>query len=250
MLEFLGVSQSVLLVITLCAFVTGALHGATGLAGGVTMTAILSHIVGIKVAIAMMTCALVFSHASRIGWYWHYTDWAIARRVLLFGLPMTAVGTLLFTVMDPQVVALIFAGVLVLSLPIKIWARGKGMKTGPRVLAAASSVWGLLAGNVTGPGFFLAPFLLGTGMNRLAFVGSMAIIALTMNLLKLSVFGFTEFVDARIFTLGVFIGLISIPANWIGKVVLKQMSDRQHTLVVDGLTLLLILNFVSLALGY
>jgi hypothetical protein len=87
-------------------------------------------------------------------------------------------------------------------------------------------------------------------MNRLAFVGSMAIIALTMNLLKLSVFGFTEFVDARIFTLGVFIGLVSIPANWIGKVVLKQMSDRQHALVVDGLTLLLILNFVSLALGY
>ncbi len=143
---------------------------------------------------------------------------------------MTAVGTLLFTVMDPQVVALIFAGILVLSLPIKIWARAKGIKTGPRVLAAASSVWGLLAGNVTGPGFFLAPFLLGTGMNRLAFVGSMAIIALTMNLLKLSVFGFTEFVDARIFTLGVFIGLISIPANWIGKVVLKQLSDRQHTL--------------------
>ena len=58
MLEFLGVSQTVLLVIALSAFVTGALHGATGLAGGVTMTAILSHIVGIKVAIAMMTCAL------------------------------------------------------------------------------------------------------------------------------------------------------------------------------------------------
>ena len=45
-----------------------------------------------------------------------------------------------------------------------------------------------------------------------------------------------------------FIGLISIPANWVGKAVLKQMTDRQHTLVVDGLTLLLILNFVYLAL--
>ena len=248
MLEFLGVTENALPVIALVAFLTGVLHGATGLAGGVTMTAILSHIVGIKVAIPIMTCALVFSHASRIGLYWHHTDWAIARRVLLFGLPMTAVGALLFTVLDPQIVALIFAGVLVLSFPIKFWVHAKGMKTGPRTLAVASSLWGILAGNVIGPGFFLAPFLLSTGMNRLAFVGSMAIIALSMNLLKLTVFSFTEFMDARIFTLGVFIGLISIPANWVGKAVLKQMTDRQHTLVVDGLTLLLILNFVYLAL--
>jgi len=248
MLEFLGVTQTVLLVIALAAFATGALHGATGLAGGVTMTAILSHLVGIKVAVPIMTCALLFSHASRIGLYWQDTDWAIARRVLLFGLPMIAVGALMFTLMDPQIVALIFAGVLVLSFPIKFWVNAKGMKTGPKTLAVASSVWGILAGNVIGPGFFLAPFLLGTGMNRLTFVGSMAIIALSMNLLKLSVFGFTAFMDARIFTLGVFIGLISIPANWVGKAVLKKMSDRHHSLVVDGLTLLLIFNFVYLGL--
>jgi len=250
MLEFLGVSETVLLIIALAAFATGALHGATGLAGGVTMTAILSHIVGIKVAVPIMTCALLFSHASRIGLYWNDTDWPIARRVLLFGLPMTVVGALIFTVLHAQVVALIFAAVLVLSFPIKFWVHAKGMRTGPKTLAAASSVWGILAGNVAGPGFFLAPFLLGTGMNRLAFVGSMATIALSMNLLKLSVFSFTEYVDARIFTLGVLIGLISIPANWVGKAVLEQMSDHQHTLVVDGLTILMILNFVYLALGY
>jgi uncharacterized membrane protein YfcA len=247
MLEFLEVSATTLLVIAFAAFLTGALHGATGMAGGVTMTAVLAHIVGIKVAVPVMTCALVFSHASRIGLYWRDTDWAVSKRVLLFGLPMTAVGALLFTVLDPRMVALIFAGVLALSFPIKYWARAKGIKTGPKLLAGASCIWGLLAGNVTGPGFFLTPFLLGTGMNRLAFVGTMATVALSMNLVKLAVFGSTEFMDARLFTLGVIIGLISIPANWAGKAVLKQMSDRHHSLIIDGLTLLMIVNFIYLA---
>lgn len=247
MLEFLDLELLTLLVILVAALGSGILHGATGVAGGVTMAAILSHIFGIKVAIPVMTCALVFSHASRIALYWRETDWAIARMVLLYGVPMIAVGSLVFTVLDPGIVALVFAGVLALSFPVKYWARHRGLKTGPKMLAAASAVWGMLAGNVTGPGFFLAPFLLGTGMNRLTFVGTLAVITLFMNIIKLSVFGQTGYLNVRLFILGVIIGLISIPGNWVGKIMLSRMSDQRHGVVIDVLTLLLIANFVYLA---
>ncbi len=45
-------------VLVVVAFLTGVLHGAIGLAGGVLMAVVLAHFVGLKVAIPIMTCAL------------------------------------------------------------------------------------------------------------------------------------------------------------------------------------------------
>ena len=239
---------SLLLVIGVFAFLTGMLHGATGMAGGVVMTAILSHMLGIKVAIPVMTCALVISHLSRVVIYWKDTSWQIARTVLLFGLPTTVLGALIFTVLDPRTVAIVFALFLSASIPIKHWASTHNIRTGPVLLASASSVWGMLAGNVVGPGFFLAPFLLGTGMNRLTFAGTLATVTLLMNLLKMTVFGATEMLDINLFVLGVALGLVTVPGNWVGSKVLRGMTDSHHRWIVDVLTLCLIVNFFYLAI--
>ena len=247
MVEIADYSVGLLLVIGLCAFLTGMLHGATGMAGGVVMTAILSHLLGIKVAIPVMTCALVISHMSRVFIYRKDTSWDTARTVLLFGLPTTVVGALIFTRLDPATVAIVFALFLSASIPIKHWARRHEIHTGPVLLASASTVWGLLAGNVVGPGFFLAPFLLGTGMNRLGFAGTLATVTLAMNLLKMLVFGSTSLLSEELFLLGIALGLITIPGNWAGSRLLRNMTDKGHGRIVDILTLCLIVNFFYLA---
>ena len=136
---------------------------------------------------------------------------------------------------------------LIASFPIKRYARKKQLKTSPKLLAVASSVWGVLAGNVIGPGFFLAPFLLGTGMNRLTFVGTLASITLVMNIVKMAVFSSTQLLDPTLILFGVFIGLATIPGNWVGKQVLNKISDRNHATSVDILTVLIIINFLYLA---
>ncbi|MCB1672818.1 MAG: sulfite exporter TauE/SafE family protein, partial [Pseudomonadales bacterium] len=161
--ELSDYSLLLLSLIGASAFLTGILHGATGMAGGVVMTAILSQVLGIKVAIPVMTCALVISHLSRVVIYWQNTDWRVARIVLLFGLPGTFLGALIFTRLDAGTVATVFALFLISSIPIRYWARRHHLRTGPVLLAGASTMWGVLAGNVVGPGFFLTPFLLGTG---------------------------------------------------------------------------------------
>ena len=186
-------------LIVAAAFLTGVIHGTIGMAGGIFMAAILAHFVGIKSAVPAMTVALIFSHTSRSLIYFKETDWAVVTRVLLFGGPMIVVGAIIFGVINPTTVALVFAAFLALSFPIKIWAKRNQVTTGPRLLASASMVWGMLAGNVIGPGFFLAPFLLGTGMGRMTFVGSLAAITLVMNVLKSVVFGVTDLMDWSLF---------------------------------------------------
>lgn len=237
-----------LLAIAAASFLTGVLHGSTGMAGGVVMAAILAHLIGIKAAVPVMTVALILSHTSRAVMYARETDWSVAGRVLLFGVPTIIVGAIVFGRISATTVAIVFAAFLTASFPLKYWARRHDIKTGPVMLAAASSVWGMLAGNVIGPGFFLAPFLLGTGMNRLTFVGTLATVTLVMNVLKMSVFGVTDLISWELFFLGVAIGLITIPGNWVGRSVLKTMKDSDHRIIIDLLTVLMIINFIYLAI--
>jgi len=236
-----------LLAIAASALLTGMLHGATGMAGGILMASILAHLIGIKSAVPVMTVALIGSHLSRTIIYVGDIDWSIAKRVLLFGGPTLVVGAVIFSRISPTTVAVVFAVFLISSFPIKYWARRHEIKTGPKVLASASVVWGMLAGNVIGPGFFLAPFLLGTGMNRLTFVGTLATITLVMNIVKLSVFGATDLMNRELLLLGVAIGLITVPGNWLGRVALQRMKDSEHRVVIDILTILMIVNFIYLA---
>lgn len=238
----------VLLAIAAASFLTGVLHGSTGMAGGVVMAAILAHLIGIKAAVPVMTVALILSHTSRAVMYARETDWSVAGRVLLFGVPTIVVGAIVFGKISATTVAIVFAAFLTASFPLKYWARRHDIKTGPVMLAAASSVWGMLAGNVIGPGFFLAPFLLGTGMNRLTFVGTLATVTLVMNVLKMSVFGVTDLISWELFFLGIAIGLITIPGNWVGRSVLKTMKDSDHRVIIDLLTVLMIINFIYLAI--
>lgn len=238
-----------LAAIAVAALLTGILHGSTGMAGGIVMAAILAHLIGIKAAVPAMTVALIFSHLSRAIIYAEDTDWSIARRVLLFGCPTIILGALVFSKISPTTVAVVFAAFLTASFPVRYWARRHEIKTGPKTLAVASSVWGMLAGNVIGPGFFLAPFLLGTGMNRLTYVGTLATVTLVMNVLKMIVFGATDLLDWDLFVLGAIIGLISVPGNWLGRHILRGMKDSDHRVAIEVMTVLMIINFVYIALN-
>jgi uncharacterized membrane protein YfcA len=242
-------SVPLLAAILIAAFATAILHGAIGMAGGVIMAAILAHFIGIKAAVPVMTTALILSHLSRAVMYFRDTDWKIAFRVLLFGCPTIIVGAVIFSTISPRTIAIVFAAFLIASFPIKHWARKHQIKTGPKLLAAASAVWGMLAGNVIGPAFFLAPFLLGTGMNRMAFVGTLASITLVMNVLKLTVFGATDLINYELFLLGILIGVMTIPGNWLGRSILKRLQDSDHRLIIDFLTVLMIVNFTYLAIN-
>ncbi len=229
------------------AFLTGVVHGATGMAGGIIMASILAHMLGIKAAVPVMTVALIFSHLSRAIMFFKSTDWSVVGRVLAFGSPTIILGAVIFGKISATAIAVVFAVFLIVSFPVKYWAKVRRIQTSARLLSAASGVWGMLAGNVIGPGFFLAPFLLGTGMSRLTFVGTMAAITLAMNIVKLSVFGVTDLMTWHLLLLGVAIGLVTIPGNWIGRLLLDRMRDAEHRAIIDGLTILMIANFIYLA---
>ncbi len=247
MFEILGSDPWLLLLVVAVAFGAGVVHGAIGMVGGLLMTGLIAHFIGIKSTVPVITCALIFSHFSRSYMLRKDIDFWTVRHVLVFGLPTVVLGSIIFGYLSPRVIALVFGSVLTASIPIKYWARSHSIKTGPKLLAGAAVVWGGLAGNIIGPGFFLAPFLLGTGMNRLAFVGTLATITLVMNVVKISVFGFTDLLTPELIILGIIAGLSTIPGNYLGQKVLRKMTDGIHEKIVDVMTIILVANFFYLA---
>ena len=236
----------VLLLVLLSSFASAVLHGATGMAGGIVLTAILSHIFGVRDTIVLMTFALVFSHATRVFLHRSHIDWGSVKIVLVFSAPGIGIGVIIFNHLTPTSIAAIMAIFLSLSFPIKAFAKQRKLKTSDPLLAVVGSLWGVLAGNVIGPGFVLAPFLLGRRMGRVVFVASLAVIVLSMNLLKLIAFSATGLASLELVVLGVIIGVITIPGNLLGKKILLSMSDEAHQRIINLMTMLIISNFVFL----
>lgn len=242
----------------LAAFVTAVVHGATGMAGGILLAALLTHVVGIKTAIPLTTCALIISHSSRVWLHRHEIDWQSVRLVGVFAAPGIVFGTWLFVGLSATTVALVMGTFLLLSIPVKLWARRKNLQVSNALLGLASSVWGVLAGNVVGPGFVLAPFLQGRHsqtlsgqsrtLTRTEFVGTLACIVLGMNCIKVLVFSGTALLNFDGLWLGVALGLATIPGNWVGKTVLLRMNDGVHRHLINVMTIILSAYFIYQAI--
>lgn len=243
-----GVEPLWLAVIAIAALATSAIHGATGLAGGFLMAAVLAPIIGVKPAVPAMSIALLISHLSRGLFNRADIDWQAARDVMTLGAPLVIVGALIYGLLPPQAIALLLALVLAAALPMRRWAARRQIHTSRATLRGVGGIWGFLSGNTIGPGMLLAPFLLGTGMNRKAFVGTLACVTLVNHILKIGVFGATSLLGPQVLAIGLFIGLITVPGNWIGRRMLHGMSDDSHGWIVDALTVVGVLNFLYLAL--
>jgi len=239
-----NLGPDVLMLIVVAALVASIIHSVAGLGGGILMVAVLTGVVGIKQAVPAMACAQLISHVTRALLYWRSTDWRMAVRVLAFGCPAVILGAFLFRTFSAGTISLFFVIILLGALCIRHLEDGRRLRADPKSLAAASVLWGMLAGNVIGQGFLLAPFLLGSGMRRFAFVGTMATVTLVISILRVAVFGISEVLTGRLFSLGILIGVLSIPGAWLGRKLLRGLSDTVQRRIVEVMTILLMAYFL------
>jgi len=238
----------VLLTICVAALVTSTIHGATGLAGGMLMAAALATLIGVKPVVPVMSVALLISHSSRALINAKNIDRSVLLLVCSASLPVLVLVSAFYGRMTSTGIGLLLGTLLLVSIPIRYWGSKRNMHTNKTGLAAAAAVYGGLSGASVGPGMVLSPFMLSYGMQREAFVATMALIALSTNVARVVVFGGTDQLMDGYITLGLFIGLLTIPGNWLGRSVLRRMSNQSHGYAVDVLTVIAAINFFYLAL--
>ncbi|MEM8751142.1 MAG: sulfite exporter TauE/SafE family protein [Pseudomonadota bacterium] len=245
---FDDLSLLTLAVICVAALATSAVHGATGVAGGFLMTAVLASVIGVKPVVPVMSVALLISHSSRALLNLPDFNKRAFFAVTLVAVPCIVAGALIYGRMSSSLVAAVLGTIVLISIPLRRWAMNRKVRTSTITLNAVGAVYGALSGVSIGPGMLLIPFMLGYGLAKEAFVATLAAIALVTNVTRLTVFGASDLLDMRYLALGILIGLLTIPGNWLGRTVLRRMTNAGHATLVDVLTVIGALNFFWLAL--
>jgi len=224
-------------LLLLAAFLTSMIHGATGIAGGFLLTAVAAPIIGLQAVVPVLSVTLLISHGARALVNFSSIDQSAYFRIALPSIPFIIAAALLYGQLTSSSIAFILGAIVLLSVPARRWARANKIITSNRHMAIAGSVYGFVSGLSIGPGMLLMPVLLGYGLGRQAFVATLAMIALTTNVVRISVYGLSDLLTAPYTLLAVAAGLATVPGAWIGKRVLQQLTDERHTRAVEYLIL-------------
>ncbi len=236
-----------LVVIAILALLTSAVHGATGVGGGFLLSALLAPIVGVAPIVPVVSVSLLISHSSRAILNIENFDKSAFLAVAVPAVPCICATAFLYGRMSSSLIAVILGCVILISIPVRRWAKARQIKASRRTLQGVGAIYGGLAGVSISPGMILVPFMLGHGLTKEQFVATMAVIALLANVIRVGVFGATDLLNSQYILIGVLCGIMTIPGNWIGRTVLRRMTNDSHSRFVDILVVLGALNFFWLA---
>jgi len=238
----------IILLIGVLALVTSTIHGATGVAGGFLLTAAIAPIIGVEPIVPVISVALLISHGARALFNLKDIDWPALWAISVPAVPCIIGMAFLYGKMSSPMIATVLGLVILASVPLRRWAKSRQITATKGTLSGVGMIYGGLSGVAIGPGMLLVPFMLGYGLSRHAFVATLAVIALITNIARVGVYGSGDLLNMEYLTLGLLIGIVTIPGNWLGRSMLRGMTNEHHTSVVDVLAVVGALNFFWLAL--
>jgi uncharacterized membrane protein YfcA len=181
------------ILLTVAAFIAGAIASVTGFGIGSILTPLLSIQVGIRLAVAAISIPHVFATGLR---FWLLRG-QVDRRVLLhFGI-LSAMGgltgALLHSVAGNPVLAGVFAALLLFAGVSELTGNARDLRFGRRTAWIAGGLSGLLGGLVGNQGGIRSAALLGFDINRQAFVATATGIGLIVDAARMPVYLMNEF---------------------------------------------------------
>lgn len=226
-----------LLLIFIASFLAATISGAAGFGGALVLLPILSGVVGIKVAIPILTIGQIFGNASRVWYGRHELKWKPVIFFLLTAIPLTIFGSYLFTEVDGNTIK-IGIGILLILLVVYRRSNVKKIVIGDSGMLVGGGLTGFLSGLAGSAGPLGAAFFLGLNLSATAYIASEAFTALAMHLTKTVVYNKYALVGQTEFYYGLFIGIAMILGSWTGKQIIERLSREKFILLVESLLII------------
>lgn len=219
------------------AFVTAILHTVGGFAGALMMAIAIAPAIGVKLTVPLVAVAMVVSHGSRAWLLRKAVDWPAFRIIFLVALPFIVAGVLLYVELSEAAVGLFLGTLLLITLPLRRWLKGRSIQVPRSSLAVIAVPYGFLSGASFGVGMILGPFLLGAGVAGEALVATVAVNGVLLNLIKTVTFGLSPLLTHELMLVGIGLGLCTIPGHYLGRLVLQRTPVRIHILFLEAFML-------------
>jgi len=235
-----------LILIFLIAFLAATISGAAGFGGALLLLPVLTGIVGIKAAVPILTIGQIFGNASRVWFGRQELKWKPIILFLLTAIPLTILGSYLFTDIDSKKIK-IGIGVFLILLVVYRRINIKKISLGEKGMFLGGGLTGFLSGLAGSAGPLGAAFFLGLNLTATAYVASEAFTALTMHLTKTIVYNKFSLIGQTELYYGLFIGVAMILGSWTGKKIIEKLSKGKFILLVE--ILLIISGFQMIITG-
>lgn len=227
------------------AFAAAVLSAVVGMAGGITLLAVLLLFLPPLIAVPLHGVIQLASNGARAAIQWRHADLHIIWRYALPLIPCALLGAH-FARQLPEGAARFAIGVFVL---LATWVPGAFRLAAHATPAAgrARFLWlggacGFLQMALGAVGPLLAPFFLRLGLSRQALIGTKAGCQMLGHLVKTAVFGGLGFAFAEHVPLLLVCVAAVVAGTWVGSRLLSHVSEAVFTLLYKGVLTVLALR--------
>lgn len=215
-------------------WLAATISGAAGFGGALLLLPALSHTVGPKAAIPILTLAQLAGNLSRAAFGWRDIRWRPAFRFCLGAIPASVVGARLFVALPPTLI-LRAVGVFLLAV-VALRHTRLGRRTVPEwVLVPGGGLVGFLSAIVGSAGTLGAILFLGLNLPAGAYVASEAVTATAMHLTKTLVYGRYSLLTPTTWELGLALSAAMVLGSWTGRKFVERLPKEWFSLLVEGL---------------
>lgn len=233
---------ALLTMLVIISFLAATLSGVAGFGGALILLPVLIVVVGVKAAVPVLTIAQLFGNGSRVWFGRNELRWKPVSYFLITALPLTVLGSYLFTHVHAGKLNIGIGIFLILLVLYRRFGRGKP-GSGNRSMLLGGGITGLLSGLAGSAGPIGAAFFLGLNLPAAAYIASEAFAALVMHLVKTLVYNRFALIGWSELSLGLFIGMVMIAGSYAGKKLAGKLSREKFTLFVE---LLLVISGIQL----
>ena len=234
-------------ILCVAAFATSMLSAVIGMAGGITLLAVMLLFLEPLAAIPLHGVIQLLSNGSRAVIQREHVARGILVRYAIPLLPMGFLGYAIFEALPQEGIRLLI-GFFVL---IATWAPGRLLLgTHPEQLAPGrrflllGAVVGVLSITVGATGPLIAPFFLDIGLTHQGIVGTKAACQTLGHLAKITVFGVAGFAFAEYLGPLLLLGAMVVVGTWIGSRLLEHVSELWFVRLYKGVLTLIAIRLV------
>jgi uncharacterized membrane protein YfcA len=237
-----------LAILAAAAFATSILSAVVGMAGGITLLAVMLLFLEPLAAIPLHGVIQLVSNSSRAAIQRRHVDLHILLRYSVLLIPMGWVGLHLANAL-PAAAMRVIIGIFVL---IATWFPGWLLlgthpeETNPgRRFLVLGGVVGVLNMTIGATGPLIAPFFLNLGLDRRALVGTKAACQSLGHGVKIALFGMAGFAFAPHLALLVTAGACVVAGTWLGSRILERVSERFFRRLYMGVLTVIALRLLA-----
>ena len=226
------------------ALVGSIIGGVAGFGAGVVLLPVAAWTLGIRMAVPVLTVTMLLGNMSRLWWSRGETDRRVTLRFLAGAVPATALGTTLFVAASSDSLSRIIGAFLLASVPLRRLLSMGHWRVRLVHFPLIGAVFGLLSSTVVAIGVALTPFYLAYGLRRGAYIATEAVCAFSMHVTRGAVLAGYRLLTGEVVLIGLVLGSVMFAGSWIGRRLLDRMSDRVFLAVIEGLLVVMGLQFL------